>query len=162
MPGNFEKILSVITTSQKHQDCFADDICFISANYCAKFHSQFINTFRVNYFKFLNFLYGIDRTFNRSCQEMCHNFPSTDHVILKFCPTCLNKFYAHAKSIKKTAFENFKLFPENQLSNNTESNNDKQNYMRRMESNARIAKIKQRGMSPQSNFESYCFYLYMV
>ena len=31
-----------------------------------------------------------------------------------------------------------------------------------MESNARIAKVKQRGMSPQSNFESHCFYLYMV
>ena len=31
-----------------------------------------------------------------------------------------------------------------------------------MESNARIAKAKQRGMLPQSNFESYCFYLYMV
>ena len=31
-----------------------------------------------------------------------------------------------------------------------------------MESNARIAKAKQRGMSPQSHFESYYFYLYMV
>ena len=64
--------------------------------------------------------------------------------------------------MKNTAFENFKLFLENQPSNKTGSNNDKQNYMRRMESDARIAKAKQRWMSPQSNFESYCFYLYMV
>ena len=30
------------------------------------------------------------------------------------------------------------------------------------ESKARIAKIKQAGVLPQSNFESYCFYLHMV
>ena len=43
-----------------------------------------------------------------------------------FVRICLNKFYAHTKSIKNAAFENFKLFPENQPSNKTGSNNDKQ------------------------------------
>ena len=58
---------------------------------------------------------------------MSHNYPSTGHVILKFLSGyVLSKFYAHTKSIKNTAFENFKLFLENQPSNKTGSNNDKQ------------------------------------
>ena len=76
-----------------------------------------------------------------------------------FVRICLNNFYAHAKSIKDTAFGNFKLFPENQPSNKIGSNNNKQI---KLYETARIAKAKQRGMLPQSNFESYCFYLYMV
>ena len=55
---------------------------------------------------------------------MSHKYPSTCHVILKFCQ--VNTFYAHTESIKNTAFENFKLFPENQPSNKIGSNNDKQ------------------------------------
>ena len=39
---------------------------------------------------------------------------------------CLNKFYAHTKSIKNKAFENFKLLPENQPPNKIGLNNDKQ------------------------------------
>ena len=43
-----------------------------------------------------------------------------------FVRICLNKFYAHKKSIKSTAFENFKLFSENQPPNKIGLNNDKQ------------------------------------
>ena len=43
-----------------------------------------------------------------------------------FFRICLNKFYAHTGSMKNTAFDNFKLFPENQPPNKKGVNNDKQ------------------------------------
>ena len=55
---------------------------------------------------------------------MSHNYPCTGHVTLKFCQDVSNKIYAHAKNIKTAAFENFKLFPENQPPNKIGLNND--------------------------------------
>ena len=58
---------------------------------------------------------------------MSHNYSSTGHVILKFCQDMSKKVYKKCtKSIKNTAFENFKLFPENLPSNKIGSNNNKQ------------------------------------
>ena len=54
----------------------------------------------------------------------------TIHPLVTWCwyfvRICLNKFYAYTKSIKKTAFEKFRLFPESQPSKKIGSNNDKQ------------------------------------
>ena len=87
---------------------------------------------------------------------MSHNYPSTGYVTLNFVRICLNKFYEPTKSIKNPAFENFKLFSENQPRNKIGLNYNKQmklyetdgavrNLLFVSESNARVVKTKQRG-----------------